>query len=88
MDSIKDNKFKIPETINVNLQALLKRVDNDLKMFGCILEQDQFSDPPWQYIVKDRIFTVRDMHGSGMDINLLKQRYKFEEIIEENEVLE
>jgi hypothetical protein len=85
MDSIKDNKFKIPETINVNLQALLKRVDNDLKMFGCILEQDQFSDPPWQYIVKDRIFTVRDMHGSGMDINLLKQRYKFEEIIEVNE---
>ena len=85
MATSKEHKFKIPDTINIDLQALLKRIDNDIQMFGCILEQDQFSDPPWQYIVKDRIFTVKDMHGSGMGINLLKQRYKFEEIIEVNE---
>ena len=85
MDPIKEHKFKIPETINNNFQAILKGVDNDLKMFGCIIKQDQFSDPPWQYEVKDRTFTVKDMHGSGMGIKLLKQRYKFEEIIEVNE---
>ena len=85
MDSIKDHKFKIPDNIDLNLQALLKRIDNDIQMFGCILEQDQFSDPLWQYEVKDRTFTVKDMHGSGMGIKLLKQRYKFEEIIEVNE---
>ena len=85
MDSIKDHKFKIPDTMDINLQALLKRIDNEIQMFGCIIEQSQFSDPKWQYIVKDRIFTVRDIHGSGLGINIVKQRYKFEEIIEVNE---
>jgi hypothetical protein len=85
MDSIKDHKFKIPDTIDINLQALLKRIDNEIQMFGCIIKQDQFSDHKWQYIVKDRIFTVRDMYGSGLGINIVKQRYKFEEIIEVNE---
>ena len=44
MDPIKEHKFKIPETINNNFQAILKRVDNDLKMFGCTIQQDEFNN--------------------------------------------
>lgn len=84
MNTMKDHKLKIPDNYN-HLQTLLQRIDDEIQMFGCTLEQTQFSDPPWQYVIKDRIFKVKDIHGSGLGIKFLKQRYKFEEIIEENE---
>ena len=70
--SFSDHKFRIPDHIE-DIQSYVKRIDETVQMFGCIIMQDQFSEPKWQYVVKDRIFTVRDMMKMGVGIKVITE---------------
>ena len=78
-----DHHFKMPE--GVDEQAFAKHVEGTCQMFGCLIIQDQFSDPPWQYVVKDGIFTVRDMSGMGMGIRAIKEHHGLVEITDQSQ---
>tara|TARA_Y100000389_G_C17467268_1_gene526788 strand:+ start:4137 stop:4403 length:267 start_codon:yes stop_codon:yes gene_type:complete len=80
--SFSDHKFRIPDDIK-DIQSYVKRIDETVQMFGCIIIQDQFSEPKWQYVVKDRIFTVRDMMKMGLGITLIEKEYELSEIKDE-----
>tara|TARA_B100000497_G_C7520427_1_gene316286 strand:- start:80 stop:388 length:309 start_codon:yes stop_codon:yes gene_type:complete len=96
-----DVQFEIPKHYKNDEQGFLRRMDRELKMFGCVIIQDQFSEPtpwqyivcvdqfseptPWQYIVKNSVFTVRDMMGMGLGIQMILDKYELKPISQAEE---
>ena len=68
-------KYSLPEGLKVDLQLFLKRVEQDLKVFGCVIAQDSLNH--YKYIIDNNVFTVEDKTGNGRMIveNMLKDRY-------------
>ena len=84
-------KYSLPKDLGIDPQIFLKRVECDLKVFGCVIVQDHCKD--YKYIIENNVFTVKDMTGNGTLIakQVLKDRHKctlvstIEEDIEEED---